>query len=106
MSSITQVCIIFTHLFKFHWHRRVAKTTTKLQNKAPISVCSCTLAVPGVLMEFTEPGAEPDAGCQLANVGGTWVSDKDSFRNVAVEKEASFCTQHSPCKPGVKFGIV
>lgn len=57
-------------------------------------------------MEFTEPGAEPDAGCQLANVGGTWVSDKDSFRNVAAEKEASFCTQHSPCKPGVKFGIL
>lgn len=57
-------------------------------------------------MEFTKPRAEPDAGCQLANVGGTWVSDKDSFRKAAKEKEASFCTQHSPCKSGVKLDVM
>lgn len=57
-------------------------------------------------MEFTKPRAEPDAGCQLANVGGTWVSDKDSFRKAAEEKEASFCTQHSPCKSGVKLDVM
>lgn len=56
-------------------------------------------------MEFTKPGAEPDAGCQLANVGGIWVPDKNSFRNAAEEKKASCRTQHSPCKPGLKFGI-
>lgn len=39
-------------------------------------------------------------------VGVQWVSDKDSFRKAAEEKEASFCTQHSPCKSGVTFDIV
>lgn len=55
-------------------------------------------------MEFMKPGAEPDAGRQLANVGGTWVSDKNSFRNAAKEKKTSFHTQHSPCKSGLEFG--
>lgn len=57
-------------------------------------------------MEFTKPGAEPDAGCQLVNVGGTWLSDKDSFRNAAEEKEPSFCAQSGPCKSGVKFALL
>lgn len=57
-------------------------------------------------MEFTKSGAEPDAGRQLANVGGTRVSDKNSFRNAAEEKKASFNTQHSPRKSGLKCGIL
>lgn len=106
MSSVTQVCIICTDLSKLRWHREgVAKTATKTQSQAPRSLYCCTSAVPGVSMEFTKPGAEPEAGCQLANVGGTRVSDKNSFRNAA-EKKASFHTQHSPCKSGLKFGIM
>lgn len=55
-------------------------------------------------MGFIKPAAEPDAGRQLANVGGSWVSDKNSLRNAAKEKKTSFYTQHSLCKSGLEFG--
>jgi len=108
LSRVPQLCIICTDTSKLCWHRGgvATKISTKNQKQAPRSIYCCTSAVPGVSTEFTKPGAEPDAGRQLANVGGSWVSDKNSFRNAAEEQKSSFHTQHSPWKSGLTFGIM
>lgn len=87
MLSVTQVCIICTELSKLHRHREgVAKKSPNPANTKTIfpdlSTYCCTLSVPGLSTEFTKPGAEPDAGCQLSNVGGTLVSDKNWYSGV------------------------